>query len=75
MFVTSFSLITLAQSRQSILESMRDSLTAVVSNMPDVVVNMTDTVVASVVVSLSEKKKNPKNYLVSKYSFIRNVFA
>lgn len=54
---------------------MRDSLTAVVSNMPDVVVNMTDTVVASVVVSLSEKKKNPKNYLVSKYSFIRNVFA
>lgn len=60
MFVTSFSLITLAQSRQSILESMRDSLTAVVSNMTDVVVNMTDTVVASVVVSLSEKKKNPK---------------
>lgn len=74
MFVTSFSLITLAQSRQSILESMRDSLTAVVSNMPDVVVNMTDTVVASVV-SLSEKKKNPQNYLVSKYSFIRDVFA
>lgn len=72
MFVTSFSLITLAQSRQSILESMRDSLTAVVT---DVVVNMTDIVVASVVVSLSEKKKNPKNYLVSKYSFIRNVFA
>lgn len=61
MFVTSFSLITLAQSRQSILESMRDSLTAVVSNMTDVVVNMTDTVVASVVVGLSEKKKkNPK---------------
>lgn len=74
MFVTSFSLITLAQSRQSILESMRDSLTAVVSNMTDVVVNMTDTVVASVV-SLSEKKKKTKNYLVSKYSFIRNVFA
>lgn len=72
MFVTSFSLITLAQSRQSILESMRDSLTAVVT---DVVVNMTDIVVASVVVSLSEKKKKPKNYLVSKYSFIRNVFA
>lgn len=65
MFVTSFSLITLAQSRQSILESMRDSLTAVV----------TDIVVASVVVSLSEKKKKTKNYLVSKYSFIRNVFA
>lgn len=39
---------------------MRDSLTAVVSNMTDVVVNMTDTVVASVVVGLSEKKKNPK---------------
>lgn len=57
MFVTSFSLITLAQSRQSILESMRDSLTAVVI---DVVVNMTDIVVASVVVSLSEKKKKPK---------------
>lgn len=54
---------------------MRDSLTAVVSNMTDVVVNMTDTVVASVVVSLSEKKKKRKNYLVSKYSFIRNVFA
>lgn len=72
MFVTSFSLITLAQSRQSILESMRDSLTAVVT---DVVVNMTDIVVASVVVSLSEKKKKNKNYLVSKYSFIRNVFA
>lgn len=72
MFVTSFSLITLAQSRQSILESMRDSLTAVVT---DVVVNMTDIVVASVVVSLSEKKKKTKNYLVSKYSFIRNVFA
>lgn len=72
MFVTSFSLITLAQSRQSILESMRDSLTAVVT---DVVVNMTDIVVASVVVSLSEKKKKRKNYLVSKYSFIRNVFA
>lgn len=72
MFVTSFSLITLAQSRQSILESMRDSLTAVVT---DVVVNKTDIVVASVVVSLSEKKKKTKNYLVSKYSFIRNVFA
>lgn len=72
MFVTSFSLITLAQSRQSILESMRDSLTAVVT---DVVVNMTDIVVASVVVSLSEKKKKTKNYLVSKYSFIRNVYA
>lgn len=57
MFVTSFSLITLAQSRQSILEPMRDSLTAVVT---DVVVNMTDIVVASVVVSLSEKKKKPK---------------
>lgn len=66
MFVTSFSLITLAQSRQSILESMRDSLTAVVT---DVVVNMTDIVVASVVVSLSEKKKKNQKLFSVKIQF------